>query len=176
MCCISLDFWKEFDIIDHEILFTKLKAYNIIGETYNLFQSYLSSRKQSTFFKETYSTYEEISSGVPQGSILGPILFSIFINDLPFSPTSKVDMYADDATISIVADNLLDLGNKANETVSNIYDWCLRNSMVLNESKTKYLLITNYQRRSFLNNPSLKINIGETLIEQTSEEKLLGII
>ena len=66
ICCILLDFRKAFDIIDHDILLTKLKAYNINGKSYELFKSYLSFRKQSTHFKDTYSSFEDIMSGVPQ--------------------------------------------------------------------------------------------------------------
>lgn len=84
-------------------------------------------------------------------------------------------MYADDTTISIIGNNLKELQNKANITISKIHDWCLKNCMVLNESKTKYILITNYQKRSKLEFTNLHISIGQVPIEQSKEEKLLGV-
>ena len=84
-------------------------------------------------------------------------------------------MYADDTTISIVGKNLEELNERANAIISNIHDWCSKNCMILNESKTKYLLITNYQKRNTLNHTQLNINIGKIPIKQSTEEKLLGV-
>ena len=84
-------------------------------------------------------------------------------------------MYADDTTISIIGKNLEELNNRANAVISSVHDWCLKNCMILNESKTKYLLITNYQKRATLNLTHLDINIGQIPIKQSSEEKLLGV-
>ena len=98
---IFIDLSKAFDTIDHTILLNKLKYYGLKGPTLNLFQSYLSNRKQCTEIEDTTSTILPIQVGVPQGSILGPILFIIYVNDLP-QCTNKFDfiMYADDTTLS----------------------------------------------------------------------------
>ena len=173
---ILLDFRKAFDIIDHDLLLLKLELYRIKGKSLNLFKSYLSGRKQHTFVNNVYSNSDDIVTGVPQGSILGPILFSLFINDLPFCiSNAKVDMYADDTTVSITHHNIYELEKLSNEIMSNVYDWCTQNCLVSNESKTKYMLMMNNQKRASLKNPVLNINLGSCKITQTKNEKLLGV-
>ena len=94
---ISLDFSKAFDLVDHNILIHKLKLYNI--DT-SWFSSYLYERFQQTHYAGTISDNKEVISGVPQGSVLGPILYLIYVNDLPLSLTSTcADTFADDTTI-----------------------------------------------------------------------------
>ena len=94
---VMIDFRKAFDLVDHNILLKELKHYKISENTLNWFLSYLINRKQSVFVNDTVSEAETILNGVPQGSILGPLLFLHFINDLPFYTMDvQTDLYADD--------------------------------------------------------------------------------
>ena len=119
---IFLDLSKALDTIDHTILLNKLKYYGLKGSTLNLFQSYLSNRKQYTEIEDNTSTSLPIFVGVPQGSILGPIVFMIYVNDLP-QCSNKFDfiMYADDTTLSSTIDYFSDINSNTNaDTLINV--------------------------------------------------------
>ena len=108
---VLIDYRKAFDMVDHDLLITKLKAYGIVNQELKWCYSYLSNRKQTVRLGGKMSSEVFMKHGVPQGSILGPLLFIIFINDLPIHVTSQLDLYADDTTITDSADfrNLSDL-------------------------------------------------------------------
>ena len=102
---VLIDYCKAFDMIDHAILLDKLNAYGVTGLSLEWFKSYLSERRQLVTLAGTKSDIATVRHGVPQGSILGPLLFIVFINDLPLHVSScKIDLYADDTTITSFAD------------------------------------------------------------------------
>ena len=111
---VLVDFKKAFDLVDHQILIKKLEIYGLKADTLLWFNTYLSNRKQQVAINNSKSEFKHISCGVPQGSILGPLLFLLFINDLPLY-TSNVctDLYADDTT-------LYDVQNSMEQIESNI--------------------------------------------------------
>ena len=107
------------------------------------FKNYLKGRKQFTSIRGVDSSLKEISCGVPQGSILGPILFLILINDLPKASKFFTILFADDTTLQLSSKSLHDLYDLANFELSKIEDWFKANKLTLNASKTKYILFKN---------------------------------
>ena len=120
-----LDISKAFDKVWHEGLLFKLKPIGIGGPLLNWFQTYLVGRLQRVIIKGQESTWLPITAGVPQGSILGPLLFLFFINDLPQGIESNVDLFADDTSILDIVDNPTSTANKLNRDLEAIHDWAL---------------------------------------------------
>jgi retron-type reverse transcriptase len=107
---IFLDLSKAFDTVDHDILLYKLLVCGIRGTAYNWFKSYLSERKQYTVIENNASTVSSLALGVPQGSILGPLLFLIYVNDIKYACThAYLKLFADDSNVFVKGQNLSDL-------------------------------------------------------------------
>ena len=104
-----------------------------------------------------------VSCGVPQGSILGPLLFLVFINDLPLflQNSSVVDLYADDTTFYDFQNDINKLKNNLQSSPESLYKWCKQNGMDLNADKTKVMLITSKQKRNCLQNPTLALRYND---------------
>ena len=153
--CIFIDYSKAFDTIDHNILLNKLKIYGLDTNAQLFLKSYLDNRYQRININTIASNYSKLRCGVPQGSILGPLLFIIYTNDifLEIEEKEKMYMYADDTllmskghTEEIVIQNSQHCFNK-------VISWCKLNRLTLNEGKTKHLCITNKKHIT-----TLKIN------------------
>ena len=140
---VSLDMSKAFDSIDHEILLLKLQDVGLSPATVNWFSSYLSERFQVVRISTALSDKLPVKNGVPQGSILGPILFNIYVNDLPTIPQNSISkMYVDDNKLSFTfpvqqCDSAI---AKMNNDLCRIRDWCFDNRLLLNASKTKLMV------------------------------------
>jgi len=134
---IFCDLNKAFDCINHAVLLEKLKFYWVSGKFYNLVKSYLDERYQKVIISYNNgieSTWEKIKQGVPQGSILGPIFFLIYINDLPrLAPIgTKILLYADDTSITVTSPNLENYEKQINKIFKDINYWFKLNQLVLN--------------------------------------------
>ena len=134
-CCIFLDLAKAFNTVNHEILLHKLEYYGIRGITLELMKSFLSNRQQLTRINNHKSSAKLINSGVPQGSILGPLLFLRYINDIAYTSDMKVRLYADDACLSLEHRDPIILEQKTNYELKKIYQWLENNKLITNVSK-----------------------------------------
>lgn len=142
---VFMDLSKAFDSIDHQILFDKLVHYGVKPSAVNLIKSYLSNRKQYVEIGGMKSAMGTIDIGVPQGSILGPLLFLVYINDISTSSELlSTILYAEDSTFSANINNLGqtddEISQRMNTELGNVYNWLAANRLCLNVSKTKYMV------------------------------------
>ena len=140
---VSLDLSKAFDSIDHTLLLNKLGKLDMSEEALKFIKSYLTGRKQKTKFSKITSSEETVMSGVPQGSILGPLLFLCFTNDLPncFTENQKLLSYADDTQILVDANSIQELKMKIENVINIAQSWYEKNSMKNNSGKTEILIL-----------------------------------
>ena len=176
---VFIDLKKAFDTVDHEILLKKLTKYGIIGLENNWFASYLDNRMQFCRVNGVSSMLENINCGVPQGSCLGPLLFLIYINDLPFClQNSNVTMYADDTTISYSSNNIDELNNYLNRDLNCLEHWLQGNKLSLNVIKTQAMVVgsrPNLKKIAEGKVQSPSFVIGDSQIEIVEKTKYLGI-
>ena len=161
------DLSKAFDCLDHELLIAKLNAYGFGLTALKLVHNYLSNRKQRTKINSTYSSLLEIIFGVPQGSILGPLLFNIFLIDLFFIiEDTDIASYADDKTPYVTADNIDGVIKSLQEVSEILFKLFSDNLMRINADRCHLLVSTNN---------TVKIKIGNFDISNSKSEKLLGV-
>ena len=166
---ILMDLSKAFDTINHELLIAKLHSYGVNDDALKLFWSYLNNRWQRTKINNTFSSWAELLYGVPQGSVLGPLLFNIYINDLFYEITqSSICNFADDTTPHVSGYVLKDVLNVLEQESTILIDWFRDNFMTLNQGKC-HLLVSGHKHESVF------ANIGETRLWEEYCAKLLGI-
>jgi hypothetical protein len=170
---IFLDLKKAFDTVDHDILLDKLKKYGVDGNELLWFKSYLSKRSQVVNINSSLSEFEHINIGVPQGSILGPLLFIIFVNCLPNAVNCKTIMYADDTTLLCKAKYPDDLSTDLTSNLNHVANWLEANKLTLNVNKTKVMIFGTTHILDRFSNISLSYN--NNVIEMVKEFKYLGV-
>ena len=188
---LMLDMSAAFDLVDHQILLKKLHVYGLEQETLDWIFSYLSERKQQVYVDGALSDTMEVSIGVPQGSILGPLFYIIFTNDLPEAvhdhlvrnnslfhtdckSCGEICCYADDSTFSVSSKDPVSLSEKICEKYQDIAYYMNNNKLVLNSNKTHLLVMASSQSHRKYGNFGVTLDTGSEMIEPIHSEKLLG--
>ena len=144
-CGLFIDLRKAFDIVNHAILLTKMEHYGIRGTALEWFKSYLNNRKQYVYINGETSQLKDITCGVPQGSVLGPLLFLIYINDLPnISEVLQLFLFADDTNIYYEAELPEKLELVINKELKKLQTWLVVNRLSLNIDKTNFIVFHPY--------------------------------
>ena len=169
-----VDLKKAFDTVDHNILLEKLDYYGIRGVAKDLFCSYLDNRKQYVTLNGSNSSIKTILTGVPQGSVLGPLLFFIYINDLcKCVKYSETYHFADDTNMLLSHSSLETLAKRINSDLKNLSQWLKANKLSLNVTKTELIIFHSSSKKT---DPSLKIILDRKRLIQTETVKYFGVL
>jgi len=171
LLAVFLDFSKAFDTVNHQILCTKLHHMGFRGVALEWFRSYLANRKQFVDIGGTFSQSSEVRMGVPQGSVLGPVLFLLYINDMHRAPRNlNLVHFADDTTVFHFHENVDILTREVNSGLDQLNVWFRVNRLSLNVSKTSYMLFTD---GNLIVDPV--VSISGRVLQRVKESKFLGI-
>ena len=161
-----IDLKKAFDTVDRKILLDKLYQYGLRGKIHKLMTNYLTGRKQYVYSNQSVSNMRECTKGVPQGSVLGPLLFLLYINDLPSASNVKLTLFADDTTV--VDAQKFASKTKFQAELNKICNWCNNNKLLINQKKCK---IMKFGR----DNLNEKFSFGNNVLAEVSDFRYLGI-
>jgi hypothetical protein len=181
-CSLFIDLKKAFDTVSHEILINKLTHYGLDTTCVAWFSSYLSNRKQATAVNNVFSELEIILCGVPQGSILGPLLFLIFINDLPDATSFLVSLFADDTTLQHHGNDLKTLEIEVNKEIKTVTTWFRDNMLSVHPQKTNCMVHKTYNSKNDPKVAKVKLFMDNIPITQcgkhfeTKSIKFLGVL
>ena len=166
---VFMDLSKAFDCVNHGLLIAKLSAYGLNMDALQLIRSYLSNRQQRVKINSSFSDWKEIKIGVPQGSVLGPLLFNVFINDIFwFANRTKICNYADDTTIFACHPDLDNIIKQLEEDSTVIVKWFSDNFLKLNDDKCRLMIFGGKSTEA-------TVTIGNSKINKSDYEKLLGV-
>ena len=167
-CSIFLDLCKAFDKVDHRIILNKLEYYGIWGVANDWFASYLSNRRQFASLFGTNLDYQTVTCGVPQGLVLGPLLFLLYINDVPkCSNILEFHLFADDTNLFLNSPNILNLETNLNVELEKVSQWLYANKLSLNIEKTSFVVFHSPRRRI-----AHKLNLSISNTSVKSDNKL----
>ena len=172
---VLLDLSAAFDLVDPAILIQKLRIYGVEEDFLCWISSYLTNRYQAVWMDHILSEFLHSEIGVPQGSNLGPLLFLIYFNDLPYTLEGEIDSYADDTTMTMAGDSVEEIGRKLTEDCRRVSEWMTQNKLKLNPDKTHILTVGTEQKLRTLANP-VEVTMDGYLLEEdpAKSEFLLG--
>ena len=174
---VFIDAMKAFDTVNHKILIDKLKKYGISGNLLTWIENYLTNRKQCTVANNIVSTNESIVCGVPQGSVLGPLLFLLYINDISsFVTNSKISMYADDTVIYLSHANLNLAIALIQSDLDRVHTWCNSNKLTINCKKTKFCMFGMRSTIKHSKTQDVQLSLSNQILERVCSYKYLGLI
>ena len=174
---VYIDLTKAFVMVNHSILLSKLCSLGVLNASpaYNWLESYLSNRCQVTVCNGMMSSPETVQIGVPQGSILGPLLFTLYINDLlDYLEHCDATLYADDTVLFISDKSLHNIKSYMNSDLEKLNNWLKLNHLTLSISKSKFMIIGSSQRLNKIDSISLKVDNMD--LDEVSSFKYLGIV
>ena len=171
---IFLDLSKAFDTVNHDILLSKLYFYGIRGSCHAWIKDYLSNRKQIVKYNQIRSSERLISCGVPQESVLGPLLFLIYINDLINSTTKLFTiLFADDTNMFCSGKDMHELETTVNSELAQVQEWLTLNQLTLNIKKTNFIIFKSHKK---LLRRDLRLTLNGTVLQRVEDSKFLGIV
>ena len=172
-CGIFVDLQKAFDTVEHEVLLSKLDHYGVRGLTNNWFKSYLTGRKQYVSINGYNSSLSSIAYGVPQGSVLGPLLFLLYINDLHRAiKFCKVHHFADDTNLLFLTNSIRKLNKLINTDLKNLSNWLNANKISLNVKKTETIIFKSRRKKY---EGVIKLKLNRQRPHSSNNVKYLGI-
>jgi len=169
---IFIDLQKAFDTVNHAKLIKKLESIGVRGISLELFKNYLRSRKICTRINKFTSAYKYINIGLPQGSVLGPTLYLIYIHDLQYNLDCSYKVFADDTCLLISHKDPIVLQNIVSQKLKKYVDWLKKNKLIINAAKTKYMIFKN------VNKPSIRLDLAieNVCLEEVQIIKYLGVM
>ena len=170
-----IDLSKAFNTIKHSLLLDKLEAYGIRGTELKWFSDYLSRRRQRVVVNGVSSAWKSVTQGVPQGSIVGPLLFSLFVNDMPDVVNHcTINQYADDTTIYTSDKDISVVGSTLEEDLKRVSSWIKANGLRMNVAKTQLMVLSRRGKQQVAN--TVKVSIGDVELTNQESVKYLGMV
>ena len=175
LAAFSQDLKKALHPVDHYLLLQKLEnTYGFRGISLDIMKNYLANRQQYTKIGNKHSTKQNINCGVPQDSLLGPLLFILYISDLPSASLFSSTLFEDETLLSMVDKNLDTVEKRVNSELKLIDDWLQNNKLSLNNFKTCYLLFSKHPHISV--NSKFSVHMNHSKIEKSNSVKHLGLL